>query len=219
MTCDAIPGSSQFHSVFGFDPKDPTKLLARTLSCFCGPCLEEDFIHCEKKAYVKQWTVLKIQPRDVRLATAHMIEEEDEDSWQYEYDANNMANLVQQGDNFAVAAADDNNKGVSFYILQCQISKHVVEEDFDCIWGSHFQAGDFVICGTYYQKWGRADANNYVYLRNSRPAYVDCSAVLACKFQMTRRQHRVKGGDAVYMLPEKTVDVINIALEELQTDV
>jgi hypothetical protein len=75
-----------------------------------------------------------------------------------------------------------------------------------------------VLCGTYYQKWGRREAQNYVFLQNSRPAYIDCSLVLACKFQMIPRQHRVKGGDAVYTLLDETVDVINTALEEFQGD-
>lgn len=214
-SCDPIPGSSKLHSIFAPDEHDPTKLLLRQLSCFCGPCLEEDFTHCEKKTYVHAWTVTKIQPRNVQFAATHMTADEEDNSWDYEYDGEGMADLVQPGDNFAVPAADNNDEGVSFYILQCQRPKHTVQHDFDCVWGGHFQAGDSVISGTYYQKWGRRDANNYVYLRNSREAFVDSSSVLACKFHMIPRNHRVKGGDAVYGVPEETVDVINTALEEM----
>ena len=148
--CDPIPGSSKLHSIFAPDELDPTKLLARHLSCFCGPCLEEDFGHCEKKSYVNVWTALKIQPRNVAFAATHMIPDEDDDNWDYEYDGEGMADLVQAGDNFAVLAADNNDEGVSFYVLQCQKPKHIVEQDFDCVWGEHFQAGDSVISGTYY---------------------------------------------------------------------
>ena len=216
--CDRIPSSSKFHSIFGMDERDPKKLLVRHLSYFCGPCMEEDFVHCEKKAYVALWTVRKIQPRNVQIATRHMTQQENEDNWEYEYDGDCMADLVQVGDNFAVATSENNDEGVSFYILHCQTPKHIEQEDFDCIWGGHFQVGDAVICVMYYQKWGRRDSNNYVYLRHSRPAYVDCTSVLACKFQMVPRQHRIKGGDLVYALSEETVDVINTALEELQAE-
>jgi hypothetical protein len=125
---------------------------------------------------------------------------------------------VQAGDNFAVSAPPYNDEGVSFYILQCQTLKHIVQEDFDCVWGVHFEAGDTMLCATYYQNWGRRETQNYVLLRNSRPAYIDCSLVLACKFQMIPWQHRVKGGDPVYTLLDETMDVINTALEEFQEE-
>ena len=96
-------------------------------------------MHCEKKAYVAPWTVLKIQPRNVRLVTRQTTQEENEDNWEYEYDGDCMADLVQVGDNFAVAASENNDEGVSFYILQCQIAKHIVQEDFDCVWEGTFK--------------------------------------------------------------------------------
>lgn len=49
-----------------------------------------------------------------------------------------------------------------------------------------------------------------MYLRNSRPAYVHSTAVLACKFQMTAKQHRVKGGETVYTLSDEAVNVIKL---------
>lgn len=181
--------------------------------------MEEDSARCEKKAYVKAWTALKIQPRNVAVATRHMNEDDEDATWDYEYDQEAMADLVQPGDNFAVAATEDNDEDVPFYILQCQTPKQVVGDNFDCVWGGHFQTGDTVLSGTYYQKWGRRDSNNFVYLRNSEPAFVHCSAVLACKFQMVPRQHRVKGGEAVYTLTDEAIDVINTALEEAQGEI
>jgi hypothetical protein len=91
-----------------------------------------------------------------------------------------------------------------------------VEASFDCDWGGgHFEVGEYIISGTYYQKWGRQDQQNYVYLATSRPAHVDASIVLACKFQMLPRQHRIKGRDPVYTLPEETFDIIQTALDEM----
>lgn len=158
---------------------------------------------------------MKIQPRNVDFAVALMAVDEDDENWEYEYDDDSMGNLVQARDNFAVPASEDNAEGVSYYVLQCQRPKHIVEHDFDCVWGGHFQAGDYVISATYYQKWGRPTANNYVFLRNSEEAFLDASSVLACKFQMTPRHHRVKGNETVYTLSDETVDVINTALEEM----
>ena len=151
------------------------------------------------------------------FAAAVLAEEDDEETWEYEYDGECMEDLVQPGDNFAVPATEDNDEGVPFYILQCQQPKHILEFDLECVWGGKFQAGDAVISGKYYQKWGRRASNNYVFLHNSREAFLDANSVLACKFQMIPQQHRVKGGDAVYNVPEETVDVINTALEEQLT--
>ena len=115
--CYRIPGSSQLHSIFGPDQRDPTKLLVRQLSCFCRPCLEENFNECEKRTYVRAWSARKIQPQNVLFAATQMAEEDDEESWEYEYDGESMGDLVQPGDNFAVHALEDNDEGVSFYIL------------------------------------------------------------------------------------------------------
>ena len=123
------------HSIFAPDQRDPTKLLLRDLSCFCGPCLDENSINCERKTYVKPWTVYKIQPRNVGFAAAVLAEEDDEETWEYEYDGECMEDLVQPGDNFAVPATEDNDEGVPFYILQCQQPKHILEFDLECVWG------------------------------------------------------------------------------------
>jgi len=53
-SCDRLPGSSKLHSVFAPDQHDPTKLLVRDLSCFWGPCLQEDFNHCENDVRVRE---------------------------------------------------------------------------------------------------------------------------------------------------------------------
>jgi hypothetical protein len=213
--CDPIPGSSKLHSIYALDWYDPTKLLVRKLACFCVPCLEEKFSQYEKQAYIQQWKVLKIRPHSVEYAAVQRMPDEEEDNWDYEYDDAAMADLVQVGNNFAVPATPDNDEGVLFYILQCLEPKRVVKENFECPWGGRFEVGDHVISTTYYQKWGRRELQNYVFLRTSQPAHVDASIVLACKFQMIPRQHRVKGGDPVYTLPEETLDVINSVSEVL----
>jgi len=75
---------------------------------------------------MKPWKLMKIQPQlphtmDFVLPTMEL--EEGEDIWDWEYSGNDMANLVQAGNNFVVLAALDNDEGVPFYILQCQAPK------------------------------------------------------------------------------------------------
>ena len=183
-SCDRIPGSSKLHSVLGPDRYDPTKLLVRELSCFCGPCLEYNFNNCENKVYVKSWTAVKIQAYAIGFALPVHELDDGEDIWDWEYSEDGMVDLVQAGNNFAVPAAPDNDEGISFYILQCQTPKEMLTEDLTCAWGGHFKVGDYVISGTYYQKWGRSDLHNYVYLANSQVAHIDANIVLACKFGM-----------------------------------
>jgi hypothetical protein len=68
-----------------------------------------------------------------------------------------LGDLVAVGDNFAVLVLENNQEGVSFYILQYQLPKVLVWEDFSRVWGGEFEAGDYVIQGTYYQKYGVGD--------------------------------------------------------------
>ena len=164
---------------------------------------------------MKPWKAIKIPPRSTAVELIEDPLPEGEDPWDWEYSDEGMADLVQVGDNFVVPAAPGNDEGVSFYILQCQGPKRVLQENFQCTWGGQFQAGDSILPAIYYEKWGRRDLQNYVYLANSEVAHVDATSVLACKFQMTPRDHRVKGGHRVYTLPEETLDVINTALDTL----
>ncbi len=46
-------------------------------------------------------------------------------------------------------------ESVDFYVLQCQQPKFLFRESFAYVWGGEFAVGDFVVVGTYYQKWGR----------------------------------------------------------------
>jgi hypothetical protein len=54
-----------------------------------------------------------------------------------------------------------------------------------------------------------------VYLSNLQFVCVDASIVLAYKFQMVPRQHRVKGGDPIYVLLDESLDVIHSTLDVL----
>jgi hypothetical protein len=55
FACATIPGSRSLHWIFSFSTADPTKLMVRQLSCFCLPCIDEDWNNCENKEHVKPW--------------------------------------------------------------------------------------------------------------------------------------------------------------------
>jgi hypothetical protein len=117
-----------------------------------SPCIDENFSHCNNHAYVKPWKVLKIKPHSVDYAVSQLLLVDGEDSWDYEYYGEAMADLVRPGDNFIVPAALDNDVGIAFYILQCQSPKHVVQENFQYNWGGEIEVDDCVVSRTYYQK-------------------------------------------------------------------
>ena len=83
-----------------------------------------------------------------------------------------MSNLINMGGNFVVPTEVDNKEGVDFYIVQCQTPKFKVVESFKCVWGCEFDVGDYVIGGTYYQKWGISN-KSFVFLGESMITYVD----------------------------------------------
>lgn len=39
---EVVTGSRSFHSISSVSAADPTQLLVRYLSCFCGPCIAQD---------------------------------------------------------------------------------------------------------------------------------------------------------------------------------
>lgn len=62
---------------------------------------------------------------------------------------------------------EGNDKGIDFYIIQCQKSKFEVQEDFVCPWKEEFHARDNALIENYYQKYGRG-STTFVLLDNPR---------------------------------------------------
>lgn len=209
--CETIPGSRSLHSIFGFSSADPTKLMVRELSCFCASCMCEDWENCEAVSHVKPWALVKLKPSNLQFACNVMDEHDHEEDWEFGGEEGALGDVLSIGDNFAVPAELDNEEGVEFYVLQCQRPKFVVREAFDCVWGSSFHAGDSVVAGTYYQRWGRSN-RSYVYLSESRLAYVSADLVKACKFLMRPANYRVKGDDPIYKMSEDTLALITSSI-------
>jgi hypothetical protein len=59
-----ISGSRKLHSVLGFSSYDPTLLMVRELSCFCGPCIDEDWSNYEQRSHVSEPRVVCLRPVD-----------------------------------------------------------------------------------------------------------------------------------------------------------
>lgn len=79
--------------------------------------------------------------------------------------------------------------------------------------GWEFEAGDFVIEGTYYKKFGRGE-DTYKYLEKLVKAHVAAHLVRACKFTMKQASYRVKGGEPVYKISSEVIEVIHQSLRE-----
>ena len=211
-TCNTIPGSRQLHSIFAFSAADPTKLMVRELSCFCASCMCEDWENCESQSHVSPWELVKLRPNNTRLVCETMDEYENDEDWEFGGEGGSIGDMLNIGDNFAVPAEEDNDEGVEFYILQCQRSRFVVKEAFECVWGGSFEVGNCVVAGTYYQRWGRTD-KTYVYLNESRVAHVNADAVIASKFLMRPASYRVKGQESLYKISEDTLALIKSAVQ------
>ncbi len=39
----------------------------RSLSCFCGPCIDQDWEKCEVMSHVPLWRPIKLQPKDIKF--------------------------------------------------------------------------------------------------------------------------------------------------------
>lgn len=209
--CRTIPGSSKFHSILGSSQTDPTLLLVRELSCFCAPCINLDWVNCEQQTHVSHWRVVRLRPKAAGPVQAQIALAEEPTNLGGIGGVGEQGDIVQLGDNFMIPAEEGNEEGVDFYILQCQRAKFQVQQDLLCPWGGDFKRVDYVISGSYYQKYGRA-SDTYVLLDASPIAYVDAHLVRHCKFPMVLASHVVRGNSAVYRLGAETEFLIKEAL-------
>ena len=142
-----------------------------------------------------------------------MVKHADEEDWKFGGDRQEMSDLLNIGDNFVVPVEEDNAKGVQFYTLQCQQPKFKVTASFKCVWRCEFQAGDFIVAATYYQKQGTSN-RSYVFLSESRTAYVDAHLIRMYKFFIPPTSYRVKGDDTIYQISKDTLALIQSSLEK-----
>jgi len=183
--CEIVKGSQALHSIYSFSIVDPTQLFICKLSCFCAYCLDNfvsNFVSCVNKSHVENWDLIKLKPYDLQEVADHVTDNKvpDDEDWEEAVEGEGFGDLIRPGDNFVVLAVEGNIEGVEFYVLQCTRGKYEVDHKFTYSWGPQFEDGDFIIRGTYYQKWN----NGYVYLGNFQPAHIDAHLVGHGKFSM-----------------------------------
>ena len=116
---------------------------------------------------------------------------------QFKTKGEELPSLLEVGDNFAIMASSNNDKGVDFYLICCSKGVHNIKVLFMCDWITSFETRNKIVCGTYYQKWGHADSLSYILLNSSKPVY----HMLAIKFLMTPTNFRFSSNALVYSLP------------------
>jgi hypothetical protein len=132
----------------------------------------------------------------------------DMDDSQFGGDSEFITNDLRIGSNFAVHAEEDNDKGMEYYILFLLHPRFQVQWAFICARRNKFSVGDFPIEGMHYQKFGRNNSHNYVWLTWSQSAYIHAYFVMARDFLMMIQDHCVFGRDATYKLLEEHHELI-----------
>jgi hypothetical protein len=61
-----------------------------------------------------------------------------------------ITDLLEAGDIFAVIAEPSNAEGVDYYLLQCTTGKNVLDKDTVDDFDSTYSRGDMVVVGTYF---------------------------------------------------------------------
>ena len=205
--CDPIVGCRDLHCVQSVGAMAVNKLLKRQLACFCASCIQCNWGDCENRAWAGNWEVevlLVSSPGYVRVVVSAEFKEDDWD--EFGLNGAYFASITELGDNFAVSAGPDNEEGIDFYLLLCT-KMYTCRKAFACPWGEHFEPGDSVIQGRYYQKYGTG-ADTYIWLKKSQKAHLHVSNMRATKFPMVIADHRVTGNEPVYKLPSSVEEAI-----------
>ncbi len=89
----------------------------RPLSCFCAPCVDQDWENWEVTLHVPLWQVIKLQPKDTHFVCGQLKAIEKPSAMEHEGDGEDLDALFCVGDNFAIPTQEGNNERVEFYIL------------------------------------------------------------------------------------------------------
>lgn len=98
------------------------------MACFCCFCIDFNFQACENLAWIQQWKVEVLIPKNVgyvRIAMEAMFQVDEWD--EYEDDGNHLATYISLRDNFTMNVKQGNENGVNFYILLCTQISFMVE--------------------------------------------------------------------------------------------
>jgi hypothetical protein len=139
VKCNTLLGSKSLYSIMGFSMSDPTLLRTRALSCFCVPYIDSQWADCENPSHVQDWEVQRFVAVNCRAVAEQIAEMDNEENWVHDGVSVQIGDLVEVGDNFMVPAAEENDDGVEYYILQYRRSKFVLDEALTYPWGKQLQ--------------------------------------------------------------------------------
>jgi hypothetical protein len=86
--------ATSLHSIFSFSAADPTNLMVRQLSCFCPPCIDQDWDNCESKDHVKPWRCVKLKPSNTSYVQEQMVHHGDDEEWEFGGDGEELSDLL-----------------------------------------------------------------------------------------------------------------------------
>ena len=196
--CKTVKGTRNTHCVLGFSRKDTTQLLLRSLSCFCSMCLDEAWDKCINLSIVEPWKLQKLEPE----RQDDIEEDAHSNDIVYYNQHQDLAILLEVGDNFAVLKSPQNEDLEDYYIVVCKQGKTLLKEVVRDGWGNNFNVGESVVYGNYYAKLPQCK-NTYALLKEAPIAIIYADAILAIKFNMTQAKHKVKGYNTVYKVPQE----------------
>jgi len=145
FTCRTVQGTQKLHSVSTFSSSPPT-IRIRGLACYCEYCMVGLFHDCTSKLYVLPWQLVTLYPDiedENQIEVSHV-----EPQFMVDYD--DLTDIMEIGDVFAVIAGEDNDEGVDYYLLQCNSIKSKLVDSIVDDYGIDYSRGDMVVKGTYF---------------------------------------------------------------------
>ncbi|MCO5571940.1 hypothetical protein L7F22_025691 [Adiantum nelumboides] len=140
--------------------------------------------------------VHKLEP-DREENNAEVVEQDD---IVYSKQQEELADMLEVGDNLAVLKSPTNIDNEDYYIVLCNEAKRVLSKKVKDGWGNVFNIGDAVVHGIYYAKLPQCK-NSYALLREAPTAMLHADAIVVIKFPMLQAKQKVKGYNTTYRVP------------------
>jgi hypothetical protein len=138
------------HCFDGFSSRLSTLLQIKELSCFCRDCIDDNPTQCQHIEWTgcfKLYMVKGVLPADVRPDVEDMGVGQGGKAWAQ----SSLAELLQEGNFYAVQAKKPNEWNADFYISQCEQTLHIVKEDFEDAYKEKFKPGDKAVKGRFFE--------------------------------------------------------------------
>ncbi|MCO5587570.1 hypothetical protein L7F22_041519 [Adiantum nelumboides] len=111
--------AQKLHTQKSEDRKDPTQILFQSLSCFCSFCVDECWDKCINLSHVQSWKLHKLE-LDREENNAVVIEQDD---IVYSEQQEELADMLDVGDNLVVLKSPTNIDNEDYYIVLCKEAK------------------------------------------------------------------------------------------------